>query len=565
MFIEMLYFRPDEEKGPDFAFNHIRELKNKPQEFERFLKVRELICGTLGVSDLTGAVSVLRNLDPDSSQWADLNQRLCVAMCKEQGIELDPALAQSMVERSMNTAILALQRFTHPESGLLADHASVVGQMSGPQEHHEPLALMHMILDPERFTQTIRFEAARKLELAAEALPLHLDEQQHHRHLTTLIDIFNGIIWNGGKVGNTEVVECVSFHDPASFRTSHVVILDEHQKLTLDPYRFYHRLRMRRTPNQILAMWEHRIKPVEDQLLKLMRRRGTDAGYSLKEMNDAIGMRLVFLTKEDALDFERFFAEKVRSANHSLRLIERNDSLENEATFNGDSEGSNSELEMLQLVWELDGIRFEMQLHTIRTYLDYELADGLAHSEYEVTRQMRMLLTLFPQAIYGLDIPEWVRKLLERVRENKLNSWLAVPPKRSQLKLEQRPFGLRRQRRAIKAIEAQMDTLEWTPKWIVSEVSAATAAKMLSEKIGCPVLLFPDLSLIDSSRLSSLIEGESYGNVLVLVAVSSTGQTVERMRQILPGSKIAALVFQGGKVDFAGEEQVGDKTWYHFS
>jgi hypothetical protein len=567
MLIENLHFRPDQQSGPDFEFNHLRRLKTEfPYAFEAMRDTRNLICSSIGMVDLRSASSHLNELDAESNEWKQLSEQLCVAMCRQHDADLDPHMAVDAVEQAMQTAVNALAGYTDPKVGLLSEHASVVGQMSGPQEHHDPLRLLQMIIDPDRFARPIRFEAARKWELAQEALAIHLVEDKNLRSLPFLIDVFNRHIWNGGKEGATETVECVSSHDPKDFHTVETKILKAGEKVALDPYSYYHELRMRRTPNKTLAMWEHRIKPPEHKLLKLIRRRQGTPDYSLQEMHDAIGMRLVFLNAPDALEFEQFFKETLSSAGYSLVEIGRKNTLENGESFQGDSVGSSDKLEVLKAVYELNGTKFEMQLLTLRTYFDYVLADEIAHDEYNIERQAAMLAILFPHAIYGLNTPEVVNEALKRARENKPNSWLTLPPERSALKGEQRSFGKRRQQMGVELIVQQAESATWCPELIIAESSAATSAGMLSNKFRCPTLLINLNDLSSDQTLMSMQALWSGRQTLLFVNVSHTGKTLERIQSLIPEAKTGCLVQQGGTtVDFVAKEEMGGTTWYHFS
>jgi len=382
----------------------------------------------LGVSNLSELQELKRN-----PQWKEATRkRITESLSTAHGVPETPEAREAFLQRSVAEANNVLRLFDHPENGLFRQYRSRLSQINEVECISDPLDLMLMAFSPTVDPRS-RFEARRKLVLMEAAMRSISATEPLDEDMDRFLHFLNTHVWKG-MTGETRLVELISEHRITDYACEAVFPLEKNpeQKVRLSNYRRYNAFEMRpfalRGTNEGLTLVEHRKKDIPSLIIKMLRK---DTKDPLK-VDDYIGLKLVFLEKKHIYHFLETMVAAAQKAGSSVEFQELYDTIQNEDAFRVTNPGSSSALEIVKTHLQLFGMRVELQMHTVRTYLDSRYHDEAGFETYSVRRlfDSGVAGALYPPDMYGLDVNQLKDALLRDRQASVRSSGVDFPPER---------------------------------------------------------------------------------------------------------------------------------------
>lgn len=330
---------------------------------------------------------------------------------------------QREIESKINSyADVADSAIEHIRLGILRDSSPKLEMINEIQATNNPIDLLFIVFN-ERYHQKARFEAKRKLILMGLAGSIDQRERETdvENKFAQFVNFLNQNVWSKNtKIGEFETVYLKSKHDPDTFETLSVKVLDEEtgeketvtrgEKLTILSRRKF-QINGHDTPMYVTV----RQKSPETKVLKMLRKGQENPAVAV---DDELGLIGVADTTRDIRLFLKCLSQNATAAGSLITLEEISDTLNGEE-FNGRNIGSSSDVKMLKFFAKMRGIRIEFILNTNKSYLDYLYQRGSSHEEYEVKRifDAGVADLLFPEELYKVNMQVSRDRALQQARE----------------------------------------------------------------------------------------------------------------------------------------------------
>ncbi len=297
---------------------------------------------------------------------------------------------------------------------------------------NDVIEILKILFDPLS-PRKKRFEARRKLILMDKAMRLNLQRTENSQKMVQLLDFLKETLWENEDHPSLPPNKVVSYHSPAEYACEEVFLTENGidpgpthsqdketllRRVTSLNWKTFRNGKGKSIPVHI----EHRVKTHVAQLLKMLRK---DTANHLA-IDDQLGLRLVFQTKRQSRDFLEMLYHAAQKVGSTVITTEVSDTIENSDSFKVTNPGSSSRLEIIKLHCTINGITFELQLHTIKSYLDYLYRHESGVAEFSVQRLLQSGIPelLYPEDISGIDFTQleqsWIAEVRKQVEKNEL-------------------------------------------------------------------------------------------------------------------------------------------------
>lgn len=330
---------------------------------------------------------------------------------------------QREIESKINSyADVADSVIEHIRLRVLTDSSPKLEMINEIQATNNPIDLLFIVFN-ERYHQKARFEAKRKLILMGLAGSIDQRERETdvENGFAQFVGFLNQHVWSKNtQIGEAETVYLKSEHDPVTFETHSIKVLDEKtgeketvtkgQKLTILSRRKFH-INGSDIPMYVTV----RQKSPETKVIKLLRKGHENPAVAV---DDELGLMGVADTTRDIRLFLKCLTQSAIAAGSSITLEEISDTLDGKE-FNGRNIGSSSDVKMLKFFAKMRGMRIEFILNTNKSYLDYLYKRGSSHEEYEVKRifDAGVADLVFPEGLYKVNMQVSRDRALQQARE----------------------------------------------------------------------------------------------------------------------------------------------------
>ena len=506
----------------------------------------------MGVSNLSELQELKKN-----PQWRDeTKQRIIDSLSNAHGVYETLEAKEAFVQRSIAEANTVLRLFDHPENGLFRHYRSRLSQINEIECISDPLDLMLMAFSPTVDPRS-RFEARRKLVLMESAMRAVSATEPLDKDMDRFLHFLNTHVWKGMN-GETRLVELISEHRITDYACEAVIPLEKNpdRKVRLSNYRRYNAFEMRpfatRGGKEALTLVEHRKKDIPSLIVKMLRK---DTKDPLK-VDDYIGLKLVFLDKKHIYQFLETLVSAAQKAGSSIEYQELYDTIQNDDEFRVTNAGSSSALEIVKTHLQLFGMRVELQMHTVRTYLDSRYHDDAGFETYSVRRlfDSGVAGALYPQDIYGVDVNQFKDALLRDRQASVRSSGVDFPPER-----------FPEQKQTVRYTESDLmaDTVrivEQLPE-IPDVILAISAGGMQLASVLKDIYSNATIMAVDKNALDQIPALPTSKNVLI---VDDIGRDYFHAQQAFaknPHARVAVLVSKGATAGSTLPPELQDRVY----
>lgn len=344
---------------------------------------------------------------------------------------------ESSILQALNNANDIIRFFENTEIGILRKYDTSIGQVNEIEAIKNPVDLL-MICFSSKASKKMKFEARRKLALMDLTLKLNLEFEKQNNNMDTVLRYFNTHVWDG-PIGETKKIEILTKHNREDYKCENISILEPNQKVELhnlmryevfDMREFQSRRINKQTGERIKkpAYFISRRKDSISAYLKALRLNTKD----VEKITDHIGIRIVCINKIDCLDFIDSLKNSSKNSGNLVIIEDVQDTIENGEEFKGASKGSSGKTEMIKINLIISGVKAELQLHTLRTYLDSRYRDEVGAEEYMIKRLFDdgVVNLIYPNDIYGVDFDLIKKRMIEDRRKSVRISKTDIPENR---------------------------------------------------------------------------------------------------------------------------------------
>lgn len=309
------------------------------------------------------------------------------------------------------------------KSAVLNNFASYIEMTNEIDSISNPVDLLLIVFDA-RYHKKARFEAKRKLILMmlAGSIDQRERETEIERKFYEFLNFLNEKVWSSRtKIGELEIVNLLSTHDPKDFSCLDVKVVSDAearkikrqkgQKLTLLKRRRFQCDEGRDIPIYVSI----RKKPPETKVLKLLRKGEENPAVAV---DDELGLMAVLNSVADVKSFQKHLTRSALKADSFMTLEEVTDTLTG-GLHRSSNIGSSSQTQMFKFFARMGGMRVEFIIHSNKTYLNYMYQRDISHDEYEIKRvfDSGVAALLFPEDIYRLNMQEIRQNQIRRCRK----------------------------------------------------------------------------------------------------------------------------------------------------
>jgi 8-oxo-dGTP pyrophosphatase MutT (NUDIX family)/hypoxanthine phosphoribosyltransferase len=437
-----------------------------------------------------------------------------------------------------NSAMLVLE---DPQIGLLRQLRGNIGTLNEVSIVNDPIDLILMSFSTKA-SRRMRYEARRKLLLGDLAARSKLENMDIEKRLDKFSRFLGQNIWSGKTSAEIQHIELLSFHSPENYACTNIKILEPEEKVGISEFIQYHRFGMRSWNNikghEKHVMVEHRGKSDAAQIIKLLRKDTKNIG----SIDDVAGFKMTFITKNDIYDFLEKLQYEANKLGTSLIYEEVYDTIDNGDDFRVTNSGSSSNLEIIKVHLNFNGNLIELQLHTIRSFIDSRLHDEYGFEEYALSRIFQkgkydesVVDLLYPKDIYGSEISLYFEELKADVRESKRVRSHFLPIERSLKKL--------------KIIRYSDSDLVTDSSRIISQLTEIPDLIVAIGKSGLPLareiaMHFPGTRIIiHDPQNTGVIEkfNDNVKNILIVDDMGDQCANIIKSKKEFPNSKVAVL------------------------
>lgn len=373
-------------------------------------------------------LSEVQELFNDEIKKEELNSQIINRFCEMLNIGGSSQERQRRIYQALRDADSAISYLTS-KSGIFGDFYSQISMINEVSAINRPIDLLLLIFSPKATPRT-RFEARRKLLLAESALKSSFHREQIGSPIDPFLRLLNTYVWANGLIGDLTNFDILSEFDPETFACTDYQILEPNSAIAFNEYQRLVRLNMRKWKdhrgNLRYVMLDHRIKDQAGYILKMIRKNTREPS----DIDDAIGLSLTFLKKGDIHEFLMVLQSAAIRNGSMIRVVGITDTIENHDKYHNVNPGSSPNFEVVKVHLEFDGVKIELMMHTIRTYLDYLFQDGISWVEYELNRvtqigkyEFSVAELLFPYDIYEIDWHKFAEKKINNIRSQKRSNY----------------------------------------------------------------------------------------------------------------------------------------------
>lgn len=313
-------------------------------------------------------------------------------------------------------------------------------------EQNPVILLAYALISPN---PRVRYESARKLYLGNMALSdekVRKDDKPRIDHFYRLLDahMFNDPTGNiQANPTETNDTYFLSYHTGEDFRCTFVRELKEGELLDESVLRAtmrIHTIPMRTwydndgKPHQVL--FESRIKNAAKFNIKELRNDTANP----QTLDDNIGGKFTFKSLDDAELFIKTLISKPISISPIIRGVDfsiKRDGAIKIKEFNGVHAASSKDFEIIKYHILINGALYEIQVNTIRTWIDQQFRDGVCWDDYEMKRLtmpdkkdgIPVTELLFPFSIYGVNLKELAEPIVKYKQVSRRNAPITIPEK----------------------------------------------------------------------------------------------------------------------------------------
>lgn len=527
------YHSPNE-ISPD----HYRQLADRDRLELRM--TRRLILDLLGVKNFSDIPDLLNN--PQTRE--KLRQAITERYPETYGIEGDIALKEAMIKNSLGVADRVVDSFENRQTGVLKALRGSIAMTNEVAIADDLVELLSLCFSPTASRKT-RFEASRKLQLTDLALRTFAHVEKLKPMMAEFITFLNSCVWSNPELGGTEEIEVASYHSPVDFSCRFIQVLEEDECVPVSEFCHYHRFSMRSWQNtqnrEKQTMFDHRQKDMAAYVLKLLRKDTKNPNISA----DFFGFKFTFLTKREIYEFLDVLQIVASQNGISLAFEEIDDTIDNGDDFRITNPGSSKNLEIVKVHLTFQGTKIELQLHTVRSYLDSVLRDEVGHEEFSIRRlfergnyQESPVELLYPADIYGEELQHYYPELINKVRASKRRQLNILPPERARKKRQEIEYG----ETDLAADTAKiLDQITEIPDTIIAiGNSGLPLARELSNRFGgIPISIVNGSHSLETT--TQQIENDGYNNVLIVDDVGEKCINIKKVRTQIPQAKVAVI------------------------
>jgi len=440
---EMLFPIPGNETLFDSTrlFNpaEVRKLsREKDGDYLKFRLIRREILNILQVDNLADVPAIFNN----EKKKAVIRHRLLEMYRRLYGLtEQSDRDIWRMIVAALKLADGVIDIFENPEVGILKQYRTSMEMTNEVRAIEDPVDLLLLMFSPKA-TAVAQYEARRKLVLADTAFHAQLFLEEAVKPMDSFLRTTQRLMF-GGVIGATKHLEILSAHSPTDYSAQEVNILQTGEKVGISPYNRYTNFVMREWDygsGKRLAAVESRTKDPRSLILKMLRKETKDP----YQTDDYLGAKLVFLSKADIFRFLDTFSQKAAQDGILLDFMEVADSIENGMDFRALNNGASPSLEVVKAHVRVNGQMAELQMYTIRTFLDSRYHDDFGHeTAYSFKRlfESGVVELLYPESIYGINFSNG--EVLQAIRQQRRSATreeaLISLPKERRLSVEMTP------------------------------------------------------------------------------------------------------------------------------
>lgn len=520
--------------GRDVSYRNFRKLNDQDRLELRL--TRRFLLGVFEVDNL----SEIQDIGKDRDKKERVRQNFVTQYCEMLGVKGDYDSRLAVVRSSLNDANSAMAVIEDSQIGLLRQLRGNIGTLNEVAIVNDPIDLLLMCFSGKA-SRRMRYEARRKLMLGDLAVRSSIENHDIEQRLDSFSRFLGKSIWASEATAKVEPVELLSYHSPENYACTNIKILDPGEKTSVSEFVQYHRFGMRSwidiNGQEHKVMVEHRGKSDSAQIIKLLRKDTKN----IHAIDDVAGFKMTFMTKKDIYGFLEKLQSEAKSNGSSFLYEEIYDTIDNGDQFRVTNPGSSNKLEIIKVHLHHNGSLIELQLHTLRSFIDSRLHDEYGFEEYALGRLFQkgkydesVIDLLYPPDIYGDDIPLYYDELKADIRENKRVRSHFLPKNRS-LK------ELRRVRYSDSDLVADSSK-------VIAQLTQIPDVVVAVGKSGLPfarevVMHIPGsrLVLYDPQNEQTVRECDACNNVLIVDDVGDECVNIVAAKQFFPQAKVAVL------------------------
>lgn len=363
----------------------------------------------------------------------ELNKQIVNKYCEMLGIAGTFEERERRVNEALHDADAAIHYLTS-KKGIFGEFNTQISMINEITAIHRPVDLLLLIFSPKASPRA-KFEARRKLLLAESALKVHLHREQIGSPIDPFLRLLNTEIWTDQHVGELSGFDVLSRHDAETYAClDHNIILPGEER-AVQKYERLTRIEMRswndRRGKTRYVMMEHRLKDIEAYVLKMVRKNSLHP----EAVDDAVGLNLTFQHKRDIEEFLLVLQAAAHRDGSTIRYEDITDTIGNIDQYQNVNPGSSSKFEVVKVHLVFNGVRIELMIHTIRTYLNYRYQDEISWDEYQINRVTQnggydhgVAELLFPKDMYQIDWQDFSENRITLLRQEKRSNHQYLPP-----------------------------------------------------------------------------------------------------------------------------------------
>lgn len=439
-----------------------------------------------------------------------------------------------LIKSALEKANDAIRLFDNPETGILRNLKTSIGIINEIEARNNPIELILIMFDPQA-SRRMRYEARRKLIFMDLAFKSNFELEEKAKQMDDFLKFLDVNFWDGGT-GQTEKVEVVSDHSIDNYACTNIHILSPHEKISVSDYRRYNKFSMRKWSTEDekpgTVYFEDRLKDPIGLIFKMMRKDIKNPN----EIDDYIGLKLVFKTKKDIYDFLETLQVKSAKVGTMITFDNISDTIDNNDMFRVINKGSSNKFEVVKVDAILNGTKVEFMLHTFRTYMDSRYHDEFGLEQYVIKRMFDsgLMDMIYPYDIYHEDIMKYRNSILrERINHVRTTSNVDIPANRRKEKEKLIRYS---SDLFILDMVNIMRQLEERPEVIIAVGhSGGFMASLLSKLLGGVH--------IEYKTENEKIDPEKYRGkkVLIVNGIAKDGRKIKKLKNVFPDSKVAVI------------------------
>ncbi|QQG41050.1 MAG: hypothetical protein HYV37_01860 [Candidatus Levyibacteriota bacterium] len=271
---------------------------------------------------------------------------------------------------------------------------------------HHPVDLMTIIFNKDEY-RTTRFEAYRKLVLMEYAQDIDYAASQYKGSIDEINYFLDqNLLSKDQKRGAPERVFIVSHLNPETYECANYTTFNTRQEARVYQQQYpgtkLDVLPVRRLTEGNRKIFLHTRKKLDiSQVVKLLRKRSHEPTEAVQ---DVFGVFAVVETYRDVKKIVEQFIRAAQTSGSEIEVTDIEDSIQ-DGKYSAENGGSSKDFKVCKLQVKFHGLKVEVIIHTIKTYLDSLYQRGVSRDEFEAKRvfETGVIERLFPPEIYDLD------------------------------------------------------------------------------------------------------------------------------------------------------------------